>query len=241
VYFLPGYAKYYCKIRNKIFKLDTSHDWWRYPIPFLDIMDAEALDEFNLDSSPDFYLTWDVLRQGFNKISQNDCYKFAAFKSNEYKKLRLNFQNYFDSTRSLINLEASSCVLYIRGGDKTILETIKGPEDLLRKDIVAIQDLNVPIYVLSDDFRLAESLCKKYGNNTTLNLTKNIFLGYHYGLSNTIEDFFAIIENYLILSSCSYSISCPSSNLINSANWSNMKLNKHFPLHSIPTYRYLYL
>lgn len=235
------YAKFFCKLRNKIFQLDTRHDWWRYPIAFLELMDRELIDELNLSKTPTYYLTWDVLRHGINQISSEDYNQFSIFKYIEYSKIKRSLQTFYNLGNKYLNLDAASCVVYVRGGDKIILETMQRPEDLFAKDIAAIQDLGLPIYILSDDFRLAEEVCMLYGNNNTKNITKNIFNGYFYGRSNTIEDFYAIIENYLILSSCEHSLSCPSSNLVNSAHWSNRQLKNNVVSQSIPISKYLFL
>lgn len=235
------YAKFFCKLRNKKFKLDILHNWWRYPIPFLDLFDVNLRKEFNLNLESDMHLTWDVLRYGMSKISQEEYRELGVFKLHEYRKIKNTLKNFYSTVKENIEIDTESCVAYMRGGDKLVLETIHSPPELLHCDVFAVQALDVPILFLSDDFQLAEDTLQMYGNKSSKNITKSIFHGYHYGLNNSEEDFYAIIENYLILSSCNYSISCPSSNLVNSANWSNENLKTDFNLQSIPTYRYLYL
>jgi len=235
------YAKFYCRLRNKIFKLDINHNWWQYPIQFLNLFDDDLRKEFNLDLPSDMYLTWDVLRFGMNKISHEEYQELAEFKFNEYKKIKNTLNNFFSKIKKPNELAIDGCVVYIRGGDKIVLETIQSPPELLRHDLMAVQALKVPIFFLSDDFKISEGALQLYGDKSSRNITKSIFHGYHYGHNNSEEDFYAIIENYLILASCRYSISCPSSNLVNSAHWSNQKLKTDFNLWSIPTYRYLYL
>jgi len=235
------YAKFFCKLQNKKFKLDILHNWWRYPIPFLDLFDVNLRKEFNLNLESDMHLTWDVLRYGMSKISQEEYRELGVFKLHEYRKIKNTLKNFYSTVKGTIEIDTESCVAYLRGGDKLVLETIHSPPELLHCDAFAMQALDVPILFLSDDFQLAEDTLQMYGNKSSKNITKSIFHGYHYGLNNSEEDFYAIIENYLILSSCNYSISCPSSNLVNSANWSNENLKTDFKLQSIPTYRYLYL
>ena len=71
-------------------------------------------------------------------------------------------------------------------------------------------------------------------------LYNNVFNGYYLARASD-DDVKAIVRNYLILASAKYSMSCPSSNLVNSAHWSNPILAEQLPLQSIPILRYIFV
>ena len=116
------YAKFICKLNNKIFKLDMNHNWWKYPVPFMEFMDSKLTLEYNLSNKTDYYLTWDVLRDALAKISPEQYEDLAEFKIDEYKKIKASLQNFHASlNRTTLGMQ-DGCVCYIRGGDKTLLD-----------------------------------------------------------------------------------------------------------------------
>lgn len=234
------YAKFICKLNNKIFKLDMNHNWWKYPVPFMEFMDSKLTLEYNLSNKTDYYLTWDVLRAALTKIPPEQYEELAEFKISEYKKIKASLQNFHASLKRTTLGMQDGCVCYIRGGDKTLLETITTPKELLHHDINQVASLDIPVYLLSDDFSLAENIKNELKSNNIHNITKKIFNGY-FLQSNSIDDVYAILENYIILSNTRFNLSCPSSNLVNSANWSNENLSREFKFRSYPGSKYLFL
>jgi len=234
------YAKFICKTNNKIFKLDMAHNWWKYPIPFMEFIDSNLATEYNLNVKSDYYLTWDVLRETLAKIPPERYEDLAKFKFSEYKKIKGTLQSFYSSlNRPTLGMQ-DGCICYIRGGDKILLETITTPKEFLHYDINRLAALDIPIYLLSDDFSLAENIKNEVKVNNIKNITKKIFNGY-FLQSNSIDDVHAILENYIILSNTRFNLSCPSSNLVNSANWSNERLSKDFNFRSYPGSKYLFL
>ena len=234
-------AKFFCKINNKAFKLDQLHNWWRYPVPFLDLFSDYEKAEFNLNKKPENYITWDVLRNYFRYINPANFDFLKKFKAQEYKKIKYALRSFLDQRSPQARPNPEDCVIFVRGGDKIQLETIEAPLTFLHEDISRLHNRRIDIRILSDDHVLAESLIRTLGLNNNANLTNKSRAGYHLHASHSMDDVYTIINNYLILGNARYSISCPSSNIVNSAHWSNRVLEENFKPRSLPSLRYLYL
>ena len=234
-------AKFFCKVHNKAFKLDLQHNWWRYPVPFLDLLGGYDIAEFNLDMPHDKYIMWDVLRQYFRYIHPGNFNFLKKFKAQEYRKIKRTLRLYLDSTDSRPRPAPEDCIVFIRGGDKVQIETIEAPQQFIHADIATLRARGTDVRVLSDDHGLAESLIATLGLSSDANLTARNRAGYHLHAGHSLNDVHTIIHNYLMLANARYSISCPSSNLVNSAHWSNQILDDSFRPRSLPSLRFLYL
>lgn len=234
-------AKFFCKINNKTFRLDTNHNWWRYPVPFLHLFEGTGTSDFNTDLPQEKFIMWDTLRHYFRFINPAAFNLLKKFKIQQYERIKHSLSHYLDGIDLRPRPAPEECIVFIRGGDKVQLETIDAPSGLLLSDIEAMKKRRVPVRILSDDHGLAESLVQSLGLGKESNLTASNRKGYHLQAGHSLNDVHTIINNFLILSNARYSFGCPSSNLVNSAHWSNRILNDGFKPRSIPCLRYLYL
>ena len=234
-------ARFFCLLNKKRFKLDTRHNWWHYPILFTELLPYLDATSVAPDDSSAKYIMWDYLRQYFRYIGPQNFEFLRIFKAQEYKKVKRCLHSYISRCQVSERPNPEDCVVFVRGGDKIKLETIDAPFLFLREDVDFLRDSNTTIHVLSDDHKLADSFIQRLGLQSNANLTARDRSGYHLRNGHSVEDVNTIINNFLILANAKYSISCPSSNLVNSAHWSNRVLDDTFRPRSLPSLRYLYL
>ena len=184
---------------------------------------------------------WDLLRQYFRYINPENFNLLKQFKAQQYKKIKNALHTYLDTVDARQRPNPEDGMLFVRGGDKIQLETIEAPLESLRADISELRNRNVEIRVLSDDYGLATRLCRALELPPEANITGENRSGYHLHAGHSVDDVHTIINNYLMLGNARYSLSCPSSNLVNSAHWSNRILDNKFKPRSLPALRYLYL
>lgn len=234
-------AKFLCILQKKTFRLDDSYqNWWRYPVSFREIFGNCFESEKICTNKTVKYLQWNILRDIISAGSPDVLHAFASFKKKEYQRIKLLLNEWLGSTSRIDNSLSQSAVYYIRGGDKLVLETMSPPPHVIENDFESLYKLSDSFLVLSDDYQLAENFKNKFGVNKVVNITKEIFNGY-FVQNNSIDDVRAIVENYMVLSSVKYSMSCPSSNLVNAAHWSNEILDTSVNLNSTPLLKYAYL
>jgi hypothetical protein len=234
-------AQFFCKINNKVFRLDTQHNWWRYPVPFLQLFQNTSSPEFNVNLPSGKYVMWDTLRYYFRHINPSVFGLLKSFKIQQYARIKRALSHYLDDIDLRARPAPEECIVFIRGGDKVQLETISAPSELLLSDIEALRQRRISVRVLSDDYGLADTLVQSLGLGEGANLTASSRTGYHLQNGHSLDDVHTIINNFLVLSNAKYSLGCPSSNLVNSAHWSNRILDDSFKPRSIPCLRYLYL
>jgi hypothetical protein len=234
-------AKFLCTLHRKIFKLDTDYGkWWRYPVPFSDIFQDQFLDDDHSDSRQVKYLTWNIARDIATSLDFTTLQALARFKREEYASVKRRLKNWLEGFGESISLPHESAVFFIRGGDKLVIETIPPPTHTIEIDCEFLLRKSEDFMVLSDDFKLAQNFSEKFGKSKIKNITEDGLNGYFVNNMSSIQNVRTIIRNYLIISSAKYSMSCPSSNLVNSAHWSNPGL-KPIDLRSTPLQRYVFL
>ena len=151
-------AKFYCELHQKIFVLDATFNWWVYPVNFFDIFDAQFNRVIPSNSKKIYQLNWETLRDVAKRMDVKVAKRFAKFKAKEFYKIRKQLTNYHQSNFNNGILKDYSCVVFIRGGDKTLYETVESPISLLLRDIANIRVSGQEFHILSDDFDLAENL-----------------------------------------------------------------------------------
>ena len=234
-------AKFICRLQRKTFRLDENfQNWWRYPVAF----NAIFPNTFELhDSSTDRpvkYMQWKVAREIMKSAGHDVLKYFSKFKLDEYKKIKQKLAAWLNDQGDAVELSAQSAVYFIRGGDKLLLETVAPPDHVIENDFDQIFKFSDRFMVLSDDYQMAESFRHQYGASKIENITDRSCGGYYAMSTSSVEDVRRIVKNYLIIASVKYSMSCPSSNLVNSAHWSNQRLEM-LHLSSTPILRYSYL
>jgi len=141
---------------------------------------------------------------------------YTAYKENYYKRIKNKIHNFLlDNKVDMPKGDYAS--IFLRGGDKIRQESIHIPNRFFRNDIDRLKDIN--LYLLSDDYNLAENLKNDLGKGEIL-VSKNK-KGYDLFHRTNNNDLFELMKNYLIMSNAKYSLGCPSSNIVNGANWSN--------------------
>jgi hypothetical protein len=234
-------AKFICHMHRKIFRLDRNFQrWWRYPVPFNEIFPEMFERNYSSVEKPIRYMQWNVARDIMKNASYDVLKYYSKYKNEEYKKVKNQLKIWLNSQGESIKTSEHSAIFYIRGGDKLVLETINPPAHLIEEDFNQIFNISDHFMVLSDDFQLADDFRIKFGNSKIENITNNKYNGYFIADDSSVDEVQQIIKNYMVISSVKYSMSCPSSNLVNSAHWSNDRLQM-IPLKSSPVSRYRYL
>ena len=233
-------AKFLCKLHGKTFSLDTDfHKWWRYPVGFDELFGDVFSTDFLLTKSVK-YLPWNVARETISRFDINTLHTLSEFKVTEYKRIKNALQNWLSTQGEKVKISKESAVYFIRGGDKLILETMPTPTTVVETDFDYVLKKSDNFMVLSDDYALANDFADRFGASKIVNMTERKCGGYFVNDVSTRDDVRTIITNYIILSSVRYSMSCPSSNLTNSAHWSNENLIS-LDLKSTPLLRYVFL
>lgn len=233
-------AKFLCKLHRKTFRLDADFDkWWRYPVGFDELFEDVFQTGFSLNMNVK-YLTWDVARDIISRYDINTLHALSIFKLNEYKRIKYVLQNWLRKLGEEVSISKESAVYFIRGGDKLVFETMPTPTTVVEGDFDYILKKSDNFMVLSDDYMLANEFADRFGATKIVNITERKCRGYFVNDVSTRDDVRTIVKNYMILSTVRYSMSCPSSNLTNSAHWSNENLAP-LDLRSTPLLRYVFL
>lgn len=233
-------GKFVCALNGKKFYLTAEPNWWRYPVSFREIFDANEIFE-RVPSKRDSLLTWQVAREIVGSLGKEAIRAFKEFKVSEYLLVKRRLADYASQRLDLYSVFPEDGVLFIRGGDKLKSETIETPLNLLARDVERLRSNNVALFLLSDDYTLAKDLLTFFHLPDNSNLTPTDRGGYFNDAIHSVSDVHNIIRNFLLIANCRYSLSCPSSNIVNSAHWANRILDTDFRPSSIPSYRYVFL
>jgi hypothetical protein len=224
-------AEFSAWVRGRALLIDTSYDWWGYEESFQELFPSAfktISGGLNADGmrAVEFNGMRESIFNGPNEMLE-DFYNFKIWK---YQSVYDDLKNFY--TKSL-PISDSSCVMFIRGGDKLAVETIPTPPIFLERDLKEAAKRVDDLYVLSDEYALANLVNEL--NDDVMNITPKSCKGYVHAYGNKISCE-QIVKNYLTLVDCRESLSCPSANLVNAAHWTKTK-----PLqskHSFPVYRY---
>ena len=237
-------AKFFFSLHKRKFRISPPENWWRYPIDFYSIFekfcpnDPSGLDDIR-------YISWKDIRDNFRYLHPSYYEILKKYKVDQYSEVKSLIKIFISNRAKEYSFNfpdhVNSCIYFVRGGDKTVLETIDMPSELLMLDLVEAQEKYKKIAILSDDYIIAQDIVNKFGNSSIYNITDKNKNGYYINKLHSSADVFAILNNYLLLSETIMSLSCPSSNLVNSAHWSNESAVHSMPLHSVPVRRLLYL
>jgi len=234
-------AQFLCALQKKEFRLDERFElWWRYPVPFRHLFQGLFLSTNPTKNIPIKLLTWVQAREVISAAGLDVLQAFVNFKKTEYSVVKRTLQGWMALNGWQPPNLVDSAIFYIRGGDKLVLETMVAPSEVLADDIRHLCRNSSKFFVLSDDYKLADDFARRYPVNKIENITDENFRGY-FLQNNTARDVRAIVFNYVALASAKYSMSCPSSNLVNAAHCSNPDLQLLPNLSSTPVLKYGYL
>lgn len=237
------------KAIGKELLLDESGDWWIYKIPFQNLFGGlfrsagitSILHSANMKA---LRLDFPVMRHLVASLAFEAPTYFRAQKRALYQPL--------GSSLSLnANLKDASHkdrpLFYFRAGDKLLLESIRLPTDFVIQDMkLGLRNYGA-ISVLSDDWSTAESLSDILGGGAkVINLTEPQFRGYFSKSvnpqlpidTNSIDDIRAILNNFTYMVQSAFVVGCPSSNLVNAAQWCRPEPPRYLQLSSLPALMY---
>lgn len=237
-------AKFFFHLNGRKFLVDGSINWWRYPIKFFDIF-ADYVEQYVGNNTSVVQVDWKTVRDHFRYVDPSYFETLRDFKISEYSKIKKAIKNFISSRSINYSFDylkhVNNCVYFIRGGDKTLLETVDIPIEISMRDLKAAQTKYEKVVIISDDFRIAQDIVNRFGTGSFYNATDRNKNGYYINSKHAETDVYAILNFYLLLSEANMSISCPSSNLVNSAHWSNEFYSGNDKLYSTPLSRLLYL
>jgi hypothetical protein len=234
-------AQFLCALQKKAFRLDERFElWWRYPVPFRDLFQGLFGPQPVASDKPVKYIGWNTVREIMASAGPSLLQAYANFKHEEYKAVKMVLRDWLSRNGGEVGDLSDAAIYYIRGGDKLVLETMVPPAHVVESDFGSLYRNSARFLVLSDDYQLAQEFVQRFAAPQLENITEQKFKGY-FVQSNTVDDVRAIARNYLTLASVKYSMSCPSSNLVNAAHFSNSKLQLLVNLNSTPLQKYGYL
>lgn len=246
-------ANLLAQAHDKKLLVDLDGNWWTYPLKY-----EELFGNFfpTFQGFTKYHCNFEMVNLGFEHmrgmyalLCQADPAYVKRHKILFYKSLREYLVKLSTIPSEILSRVRHESVLYIRAGDKLLLETVQIPDEYYLKDIEELRRSFPGVTILSDDFATAERICKRFGDSKVINGTEEIFNGYYDATLNptlerkdlrTYDDVRAIINNYVFISSAAASASCPSSNIVNSAHWSSESTG-NLKFSSTPIYSYLML
>jgi hypothetical protein len=237
------------KAIGKELLLDESGDWWIYKIPFQNLFGGlfrsagitSILQSANLKAVT---LDFPIMRYFVASLAYEAPIYFKAQKRAFYEPLRTSL-----SLNSSLSDDSHKDrpLFYFRAGDKLLLESIRLPTDLVIQDMKLGLRNYGQISVLSDDWSTAQSLSDILGGGARIiNLTEPQFRGYFSKSvnpqlpidTNSIDDIRAIINNFTYMVQSAFVVGCPSSNLVNAAQWCRPEQPRYLQLSSLPALMY---
>jgi hypothetical protein len=234
-------AQFLCKLYKKVFRLDDRVEtWWRYPVHFQELFQGLFQPQVVGIDLPLKHIGWSTVREIFGSASPTVLQSYANFKREEFISVKNVLRDWLSGNGGELGNVSDTAIYYIRGGDKLVLETMMPPAHVVEKDFQCLFRNSARFLVLSDDYQLAQDFVQRFTASKLENITEPKFSGY-FVQSNSIDDVRAIVRNYVTLASVKYSMSCPSSNLVNVAHFSNSNLQSLVNLQSSPLLRYAYL
>jgi len=237
------------KAIGKELLLDESGDWWIYKIPFQNLFgglfrSAGITSLLRSENMSAIRIEFPVMRYYVASLAYEAPIYFKAQKRAFYQTLGRSL-----SLNSSLNDDSHKDrpLFYFRAGDKLMLESIQLPTDLVIQDMKLGLRNYGEISVLSDDWSSAESLSNILGGGTRIiNLTEPQFRGYFSKSvnpqlpidTNSFDDIRAIINNFTYMVQSAFVVGCPSSNLVNAAQWCRPEQPRYLQLSSLPTLMY---
>ncbi len=241
-------ALFFCKKNNVRLVVPPEIYWWPYPLELKGFFEG-AIGQGDLiwgGATARAGLDFNVPRQFLRCIGRQDLEAFFKFKEEFYATFlmrSLEVLSLFNGSQLLRQIGSS--VLYLRAGDKIVLETVRVPDQIL-EDAVAevIRHSSSPLFVISDSHCEAQKLSSAFPGGEVVNITPKSFEGYfHRKDENSLQDCLAILRNFCLLARSPVAVSCPSSNLVNAACWARVGKRETRVAHSkyVPVYRYIFV
>ena len=220
-------AQIIADMEGKRMLVDLTGNWWAYEEKFEDIFGDTF--EFTKDGTLP-QISFESMRHTW--IHAND--RLAAYLGDLKQRWYTGIVEDIANVAQPITNMDSAGVMFVRGGDKLLTETILPPMKYLLRDLKWMARRCDARYVLSDDQRVGEVVASL--DAFVVNKSSKIVGGYHhhFGSKQTCKN---ILTNFMTMVEAKENLSCPSANLVNAAQWS--RLDKENYSLSNPVHRYL--
>lgn len=207
------------------FFVDLTGNWWNYHERFDEIF--PQVWHYCNGGLPQ--MRFDFFREHWLQASDEDALVFGHFKA----------QAYDDVMKALYqvgNIDGfeEAAVMFVRGGDKLMAETILPPKRMWEDELAWMARRCSSRVILSDDKHLAEQVCSL--DPQVINGADQVTGGYHHQPGRKVSCL-PIINNYLKMVEAKENMSCPSANIVNAAQWSRCETENYSI--SNPVHRYL--
>ena len=220
-------AQILAEMEGKQLLVDLNGNWWGYKEPFEEIFN-ESFEFTRLTNVPE--MSFDYVRN----VWLNPTDEIASYLAD--MKLWLYTAIIDDISKFAPSIPAvdSSGVMFVRGGDKLQTETILPPVGLIQRELRWMSRRCEERYILSDDKDLGERYAAL--DAFAINNSDQVEGGYHHRFGQKVSCL-PILKNFMYMVEAKENFSCPSSNIVNAANWSRND-GQNYSL-SNPVYRYL--
>ena len=220
-------AQIVADLNSRRLLIDLTGNWWGYDEPFENIFG----DTFEFTTHGELpQLNFDSMRQTWMQANDTMIACFGDLKQRWYTAI---MDDISQMAQPITNMDSAG-VMFVRGGDKLKTETILPPMGFLLRDLKWMARRCDERYVLSDDQRVGEAVSSL--DSFVVDKSNKVEGGYHHHYGNKISCK-NILTNYMSMLEAKENLSCPSTNLVNAAQWS--RIDKENYSFANPVYRYL--
>jgi hypothetical protein len=207
-------AKIFCDVHRSRFHVKLSGGWWKYHDPFNDMVDCfdYQIPAFHPIETKSYSQA--EMRKWFFSLSVDQYPEYNRRKIIIYRKIYNSLKNYLEKNHIQWNmhLKDTSAGVYLRKGDKILLEDVNIPdENLIRYLSTKLQRYD-SVYISSDDVLWAKEQFSKI--HPAIMFDDSTTDGYFFG-KESATDHIDIVKKYLRLSSTNVLIGDVGSNLVN--------------------------
>ena len=207
--------------------IDLTGNWWCYEESFEDIF-GDTFEYTKDGTLPQ--MRFELMRHRLQNTNDDFAWCYMDMKKIWYNQIFIDISHYI----SCPDVMVSAGVMFVRGGDKLQTETILPPMKFLLRDLKWMARRCDDRFVLSDDKHVGEAVAAL--DSFVLNRSNQVEGGYHHTYGKKVSCL-NILRNYLTMVEAKENMSCPSTNLVNAAQWTRNDQDNYSL--SNPVYRYL--
>lgn len=213
-------ASVYAEVTGYQLHVDTDGDWWRYEEPFEEVFG----EIFDFSHGEPVSKHFEAMRSWWLKASIEDIAEFSWLKQGWYNEIYYLVNEYVSGS---LEYPDDVGVIYLRGQDAFRLETIPPPVSLIWRDLNWMSRFVRERHIISEDTALAQMI--KTGYPSVVD---------HSNLDHS-RSVLSELQTYLRMAEAKLNWSCPSSPIVNAAQWS--RNDRENLSQANPVYRYLML
>jgi hypothetical protein len=207
--------------------IDLTGNWWCYEESFEDIF-GDTFEYTKDGTLPQ--MNFESMRHRLQNTNDDFAWCYMDMKKIWYNRVYIDIAHYI----SCPDVVDSSGVMFVRGGDKLQTETILPPMGFLLRDLKWMARRCSDRFVLSDDKHVGEAVAAL--DAFVIDRSDQVEGGYHHYFGRKVSCL-NILRNYLTMVEAKENLSCPSTNLVNAAQWTRNDQDNYSL--SNPVYRYL--